>query len=557
MKIKKVGNFKLLKRWYIKTQPSKLHLSISIISAILANLTWVITPIFAAEVITCITEQMYTEAILNLVYGFLFIVLRQVFWHINYYDYSKLLGIPYKRVNSEIVDKVFTAKSNLINKVSKEKLLSMVHQDAYTMANFSDKLSIALSKFARVSVTIITIFFYNIWCGLIVLLVNIFDYSVLTALNQRKQKHLQDMKENRDIQFKQFGELFDSKDYIEELGAQKKIKKEYLNHIDNYIKITHKNTINSSYQVNIFYAVYQFFIMSITAVLIYFVSQGDLTLTIYMVLVSYITAGIENTSDMLTVISDLRDASVAVNRIEIIKNLPDKEIKKFGNVEYDNIFGLLDFKDVNYKGSKKTYPSLKNISFRIKPNEVTLIYGVRGSGKRTIFNLLRRKITPSSGQIYVDGINLQNYKRTIHNTNFNFTTAKPHFFNGSIMKNLKIVEGNVKKIYSICQQIGLHSQILLLKHGYKTNINDISFEMKYLVAFARTLLTKSEIIALYEFPTSFNNDDLELVKNAIRNIRFSRSVIIFTASNNYFNMADKIIEINNGSIKHISFNNEH
>ena len=127
MKIKKVGNFKLLKRWYIKTQPSKLHLSISIISAILANLTWVITPIFAAEVITCITEQMYTEAILNLVYGFLFIVLRQVFWHINYYDYSKLLGIPYKRVNSEIVDKVFTAKSNLINKVS--KVLSEIKGD--------------------------------------------------------------------------------------------------------------------------------------------------------------------------------------------------------------------------------------------------------------------------------------------------------------------------------------------------------------------------------------------------------------------------------------------
>lgn len=556
MKKRKIGNMQLFMYWYKSVQPSKLSLSVSMISAILANLTYVITPIFAARVVSCLALATpdFTGAIINLILGFLFLALRNLFWHINYWDYSHLMGIPYKRINNELLNKLFSARSSGLKKVSKEKLLSMIHQDAYTVTNFADYLCIAVSRAVMIAVTIITVFVYNVWCGLLVVAVNILNYVVLTNLNRKRQVIVKAMKDNRDKQFTQFGQIFEARENLEELGAMEQAKKNYMHYVDKYVKLQHKNTMNNSHQTNTYYVVYEFFILLITGLLVYFFSGGAIDLTVYMMLVSYVTKGVEDTTTMLTVISQLREAVVSVNRINYVKNLGDKDIKKFGEEEINDIFGFIDFKNVSYISSSKMYPSVKNLSFRIKPNEVTAICGESGSGKRTIFNMLRRKIKPQKGEVYMDGISILEYSNNVYNSNFNYITTKNYFFSGSVIKNLKMVEKSPTKIYEVCKKMGIYNRIMDYSKGFSTELKSLPNDLQYLIALARAVLTGSEVIAIYELPTYLSKEDLVYVTKIIRNMRFNNTFILFTSNKDYCELtADKVIEISKGQVKNISF----
>ena len=78
---------------------------------------------------------------------------------------------------------------------------------------------------------------------------------------------------------------------------------------------------------------------------------------------------------------------------------------------------MIDFNNVTYKIKNKVI--LDKISFSIKEQEKVLIVGKSGSGKTSLFNLIAKHIKANSGDILVDGINinklnhfsLQEYRR--------------------------------------------------------------------------------------------------------------------------------------------------
>jgi putative ABC transport system ATP-binding protein len=60
-----------------------------------------------------------------------------------------------------------------------------------------------------------------------------------------------------------------------------------------------------------------------------------------------------------------------------------------------------------YRVGHTDYPALRGVSFRIEKGELASIVGPSGSGKSTILNLIGALDRPSSGNVFVDGINLR------------------------------------------------------------------------------------------------------------------------------------------------------
>jgi ATP-binding cassette subfamily B protein/ATP-binding cassette subfamily C protein len=172
-------------------------------------------------------------------------------------------------------------------------------------------------------------------------------------------------------------------------------------------------------------------------------------------------------------------------------------------------FEKLEFKNITF-----TYPGtdkiiLKDISFDISKGEKISIVGFNGSGKTTIVKLISRFYTPDKGEIYWNGININeyNYESYIEQISAVFQDFK--LFAYSISKNVDLEERNKQQIKDCLYQVGLKSEIESLPNNIDSLLSkefsekgiDLSGGEKQKIAIARAMYQQTSLAILDE-PTS-------------------------------------------------------
>ena len=133
-------------------------------------------------------------------------------------------------------------------------------------------------------------------------------------------------------------------------------------------------------------------------------------------------------------------SSFHLGLIRSIYNLPCKFKKEvFGKKHLDKINGDFEFKNVCF-GYDQDRQILKNMSFKISANETVSFVGPSGGGKSTIFSLIDRLYKVDSGEILIDGININKLDRNSIRDNISIITQNPYIFNFTIKENLKITK---------------------------------------------------------------------------------------------------------------------
>lgn len=544
-----------IKEWYNLAKPNKWYFFLATFFVVLARITVLIAPIFAAKVTLCITSGDYAGTILYLILVFVMLILRKLFWYFNYVVYANLIKSTYNRINDEFVDKSLNAKSFNFKSVTKEQILNIVHTDVFQVADFSDKLGAALARGIVTIVSIVIIFTVNIYAGAIVLIADILDFILLNWMNTKRQKYTKQIRETRDKQYKKFSEIVDKRETIRDLGLKRKTKKEYSHILDNYIDQLDKQTTWDFHKSGTYEVFYRTLILLATIMCVILVSYNHLTVETYFVIITYITDGITDTKDLYGVITDYKNTCVSVARVKTVLNFVERDKITFGNNNLKDILGSVCFVDVSYRKDDEGNPAIKHFDVLIKENETCLILGNRHCGKRTIFNMLRRAIVPKSGEILIDGINILDYNEKSYRDNFSYVSTHPVFISGSIIKNLTVFEKNKNIVYEICRELGIYRYIMSLPNKFNTEISAVSYEKLYLLGLARAILTGSEVLVLYEFPEGLTEKEKENIKSIIRKMHRTRTIIIFSAKEHCYNICDKIVTIEKGEIKSIKFNN--
>jgi len=548
-------NLKLLRNWYKLARPNKKYWAISIMGVILAYTCLIIAPIFTAKVVISITAGDYVNTAIYLTVVFALLALRNMFWHINYAIFNKLIGSIYGRINGLFVDKMLKATPNNFRHTSKEKLLNIVHTDVYNLSEIADRCAVCIGRIVMLIATIIIIFFINPWVGLIVVMADILNFFLLNALENRRAKFVKKIREDHDKQYKKFGEIIDTRNTINELSLNRRLEKNYKNYLDGYIYDLGRKTRADSSITNGFFVFYNFLIFLLTLGMVFLVSNGQLSVEMYFIIVPYIANGIETTNLVFEFIPYVKNSGIYCSRVKTVLNFTEKKNIPVGDIDNDDVIGYMDFDNVSYNSNDDGDPSLKDITLRIKGLKTTLIMGPKNSGKRTIFHLMHRNIKPQTGEISIDGLNIFEYSTRIFNKNFNYLSTRPTFFNGSILHNLKMIDNNMTHISNACRQVGIMQYINALPQQMHTNILSLPYEKQYLLGLARVLLTKAEIIALYEIPSDFSKEEQKNLKTILNSLRGKRTLIIFSASSLYASIADKIVTIDKGRIKDIELTN--
>ncbi|MGE8558443.1 ABC transporter ATP-binding protein [Acinetobacter sp. UBA3106] len=208
----------------------------------------------------------------------------------------------------------------------------------------------------------------------------------------------------------------------------------------------------------------------------------------------------------------------------------DHEIEPSGT-QKPVIQGQFELKNVEFY-----YPNghhaLKQINMLIQPNKITALVGLSGAGKSTLISLLDKFYQPASGQVQLDGINLENIDTQYLRDHIGLVLQKNHIFQGSIFDNIRYgkTDASLEEVVESAKKASIHEQILQLPEGYDTDALMLSGGQQQRIAIARMFLKNPPIIFLDEPTASLDAIASEQIKHSLDQIKQGRTVIIISHS---------------------------
>ena len=219
----------------------------------------------------------------------------------------------------------------------------------------------------------------------------------------------------------------------------------------------------------------------------------------------------------------------------------------------------IEFKNVckNYQMGEVTIKALDNANFKIEKGELVVIVGPSGAGKTTALNILGGMDSTTSGQVIVDGKEVNKLKNKgliqYRREDIGFVFQ---FYN--LVQNLTALE-NVELATQICKD-SLNPKEVLKKVGLENRMDNFPSQLsggeQQRVAIARAL-AKNPKILLCDEPTGaldYNTGKsiLKLLQDTCRSMNMT--VIIITHNLALTPMGDKVIKVKNGKISSITIN---
>lgn len=221
--------------------------------------------------------------------------------------------------------------------------------------------------------------------------------------------------------------------------------------------------------------------------------------------------------------------------------------------ELPPVTGKVEYKHINFSYDDGV-KILDDINFTIQPGESVAIVGPTGAGKSTLVNLLSRFYNPDSGQILVDGNDLQ--QMTIHSlrTQMGVMMQDSFIFKGTIMDNIRYGNMNAsdEQVIEAAKTVCAHDFIMQMEKGYQTEVNErgsrLSAGQRQLISFARALLADPRILILDEATSSIDTETEILLQRGLYKLLKGRTSFIIAHRLSTIKNCEIIFYVNHGKI---------
>ena len=223
------------------------------------------------------------------------------------------------------------------------------------------------------------------------------------------------------------------------------------------------------------------------------------------------------------------------------------------DVEIEKLNDSITFENVSF-GYYENEKIIKDLSFDVKKGDKIAIIGETGAGKTTIVKLLMRFYDVDSGEIKVDGVNINEYDKNSLRSLIGMVLQDSWLFSDTIANNIRYgkLDATDEEVIDAAKQVRADDFIRQLSDGYDTVLNEdsdnISHGQKQLLTIARTILADKEILILDEATSSVDTRTEKLIQEAMDKLMENRTSFIIAHRLSTIKNADKIIVIENGEI---------
>ncbi len=566
----------------------KWAIALYIFFMLLAGVCDVFYAVIVADVIVYINTYNFLRAIYVLWIVIGICIFQRICWFVVNWLYYKYSNKVMADLNLDLAKQAFKLNSKTYNDHDTGTFVQRIVEDP---ARIVDSLTNVVDTIMNI-ITALVIFVYisvlNVWLGLILYAIMIVCFVIEYIRVKVRRKNRADVRRKNDMINSLTTEIVRSEKDIKSLGLEEKLTEVSKERYVSYRQARYKMDMTDMYMWtsrNWLIGIGTIFVLLIGA---YLMNITTALLSVETFLIIYtnrgymwnLVMGVGNLANSFV------DIKVSHSRMFSLFDEDEFVTERFGTESIENPVGKIEFKDVSYtfkeyeykapeKKPKKFFSKeffkrppkfkmekslvsenqiFKDLSFEIQPNTTVAFVGKSGSGKSTILNLMSKMYEADSGEVLIDGVNINNLNKETLRKTISLVNQFPYIFDMTIKENLLLAKADAtdEEIWDAITKASLKEFVDTLPKGIDTRVGESGIKLsggqKQRLAIARALLRNSNIIIFDESTSSLDNFAQEEVKKSIDGLKGKSTIIIVAHRLSTIRNVDRIFFLDNGEI---------
>jgi subfamily B ATP-binding cassette protein MsbA len=262
--------------------------------------------------------------------------------------------------------------------------------------------------------------------------------------------------------------------------------------------------------------------------------------------------------------ANLRQSIVVIDAVleraaEAIRSARANREEQSGRLPFHGCEREIKIDNVRFAYTGAERAALEGVSVRIPAGKMTAIIGPTGAGKSTLVDLIPRLIEPSSGEVYIDDVRLQEFDLATLRARIGFVTQTPLILEASISDNVRygLAKATQVEIEDACRNAHADEFIRRLPQGYETVLGEggstLSGGQRQRLALARAFLRRATILILDEPTSSLDYETEHKIQTAMEDLRTGgkTTLIVIAHRLSTIHTADQIIVLDRGRVSEI------
>jgi ATP-binding cassette subfamily C protein LapB len=300
--------------------------------------------------------------------------------------------------------------------------------------------------------------------------------------------------------------------------------------------------------------VQQFINLAIVIIGVYMISERELTmggLIACTMLASRAMGPVGQVAGLLVQYHTAATALTSLNEM-MAREVERPEGSTF--ISRGRLKGALEFRDVSFTYPGQSTPSLRNLSFSIKPGEKVAILGRIGSGKTTLEKLILGLYRPTEGAVLVDGIDLRQLDPAELRRQIGYVQQDVMLFYGSLRENITLGAplADDAAIVKAAEIGGILDLVNQHPKGFDMLVGErgesLSGGQRQGVAIARAVINDPPIMLLDEPTSSMDFSSEDDIKRRLTEFSSGKTVVLISHRTSLLDLADRIIVMDGGRI---------
>jgi len=276
-------------------------------------------------------------------------------------------------------------------------------------------------------------------------------------------------------------------------------------------------------------------------------SPGDFT-----VLFTYFVLIVGACVDLGALWIRVQESSIGLHRVFFLMDVPGEKDHPGARVLPPVREGLrLENVRLDYPDGT---PALRGVDLDAPVGRVTALVGPAGAGKTSLAYLVPRFLSPTSGRVLLDGVDVEELSLESLRAQVSFVFQETMLFDDTVEANLRLgrPDASEVEVRRAAQLAGADEFIRQLPDGYRTRLGrgggKLSVGQKQRLAIARALVRETPILVLDEPTSALDPDTEQRLVAALREASRSRLVLVIAHRLSTVRGADQICFLREGHI---------
>lgn len=283
------------------------------------------------------------------------------------------------------------------------------------------------------------------------------------------------------------------------------------------------------------------------------IAQGNLTVGKFFSYLAAVVSLLDPIAHITNNYNEFKQGEASVDRVFELTAIQPTVVEKLDAIALPPVTGKVEYCNVSF-AYKSGQPVLASLSLLALPGERIALVGASGAGKTTLVNLLPRFYEPQSGQILIDGINIQDVTLGSLRRQIGIVPQETVLFSGMIAQNIAFgqTEFDLTAVQAAAKIANAHQFITQFADGYYTWVGErgvnLSGGQRQRLAIARAVLLNPRILILDEATSALDSESEALVQEALERLMHNRTVFIIAHRLTTVRRSDRILVVEQGQI---------